>query len=46
MAKEKPEVKKEAYEKPELKKEGKLKDITAGKNPPTWSATSPPSSFR
>ena len=29
MAKQKPEVKKEAYEKPELKKEGKLKDITA-----------------
>ncbi len=30
MAKEKPEVKKEACEKPELKKEGQLRDITAG----------------
>ena len=29
MAKEKPEVKKEAYEKPEIRKEGNLRDITA-----------------
>ena len=29
MAKEEPDVKKEAYEKPALKREGRLKDITA-----------------